>query len=310
MADGESKQGKDRPYWLPFLFAIIMFAALTFFFFNPDFVERTPYSFTTWVTIGYLVIVFMFIWLLIWKITLNTDVAPEPVVTPTEPPKKKKRPKPKPPIEEDEGEEDEPSKPPTKPRKKRVVVAPGKAAADSADEMPDGLHRSEDTIDEDILDLSRVVEYPDKEPGGVYSDTPVRVDEHLILNFRILLGKVCHNCEELEECKRRVEGKLDEDVFLYNFECKDGIKHELQIARKKRETDGDKAETAKDMVKEKAAKAKEEEGEVEPTDEGETPTEKEEPKKKAPHKKKKTVSKGGKKKASSASSKKKSPAKK
>jgi len=328
MADGESRKGKDRPYWLPFLLAVIMFGALTYLFFNPDLVDRTNYSFTTWVTIGYLVIVVMFIWLLIWKITLNTDVAPEPVVTPATEPAKKKKPKPKPPVDEDEGEEDEdePPSPPTKPRKKRVVVAAGTAgaAADAADELPEGLRRPEDTIDEDILDLSRVVEYPAKEPGGVYSDTPMRVDEHLILNFRIILGKVCHNCEELEDCMRRVEGKLDEEAFLNNFECKEGIKQELQRARKKRESEGDKAETAKEMVQEKAAKAKEEEGEVEPTDEeaealpdeGEEPASKEKVKKKATPKKKtgtkgakeKTGTKGAKKKTSSTSSKKKSTA--
>jgi chemotaxis protein histidine kinase CheA len=189
--------------------------------------------------------------------------------------------------------------------------------------MPDGLKRSEDAIDEEVLDLSRVIEYPEKEPGGVYSDTPVQVDEHLILNFRILLGKVCHNCEELEDCKRRVEGKLDEDVFLHNFDCKEGIKQELQRARKKREAEDEKAEAAKDLVKDKAEKAKEEEAEVEPEDEeakapeertGEAkekaPAKKKTPPKKGTTSKKGTGAKGGKKKKTSTSSKKGSAAKK
>jgi hypothetical protein len=289
MAEGEPKGGKERPYWLPFVIAFAMWIILTIMFFRPDLVDRTRFTFSEWVTIGYLVTVIMFVVLLVWKITLNTEVMAEVVEAPKEEPPKKPRPKARP--AEDEGAEEEapPRKPPTKPKKKRVVVATSTPAdiMGPDDELPEGLKRPEDVIDEDIeaMDgMPRVVEYPSKEPGGVYSDTLLKVDESLILNLRVLLGKVCHNCEELDDCKRRVEGKLDEDIFLYNFECKDGIKAELKRARKKREAEREKAEVAKKMVEERAGEAKGEEPKLEG------------PKKKAPPKKgtkKKRASKKG-----------------
>ncbi|NIP33533.1 MAG: hypothetical protein GWN18_01225, partial [Thermoplasmata archaeon] len=79
MADGEEKKGKSRPYWLPFVIAFVMWLVLTIFFFRPDLVELTRFTFTEWVTIGYLVTVVMLVWLLIWKITLNTEVTAEAV---------------------------------------------------------------------------------------------------------------------------------------------------------------------------------------------------------------------------------------
>jgi outer membrane biosynthesis protein TonB len=307
MADGEAKKGKDRPYWLPFVLAIGMLLWLIYLFLNSDVVDKTQFSFSEWVTISYLVTVVMLIWLLIWKITLNTEVATEVATeaavaaATAEEPKKKTRPKPTPPEPATEEEIAEAEKATAKPRKKRVVVASGTSATKKIphdDELPEGLKRPEDVISEDVEDMAdmpRVVEYPKKEPGGVYSDTLLKVDENLILNYRILLGKVCHNCEELDECKRRVEGKLDDDIFLENFECKDGIKAELQKARKKRETEEEKAESAKDMVEEKAAKAKEEEKEAS-DDEG---AEKKKPSaKKKTTKKKKAPSSGTKKKTS------------
>jgi outer membrane biosynthesis protein TonB len=302
MADGEAKKSKDRPYWLPFVIGLGMFVWLTYLFRNPDVVDKTQFSFSEWVTIGYLVTVVMLIWLLIWKITLNTEVATEVAVAAAaaeKPKKAKAKPKPPKPLTDEEVEELE--KTPVKPRKKRVVVASG-AASEVADrlphddELPEGLKRPEDVISdevEDMTDLPRVVEYPQKEPGGVYSDTLLKVDENLILNYRILLGKVCHNCEELEDCKRRVEDKLDEDIFLDNFECKEGIKAELQRVRKKREAEEDKAEAAKEMVEEKAAKAKEEE---EPSEEKAPPKKPTTSKKKTS--KKRTTSSGTKKKTS------------
>ncbi|TRO50210.1 hypothetical protein E2P71_11100 [Candidatus Bathyarchaeota archaeon] len=249
MAEGEVPKAKERPYPAPFIVALVMFLILSYLFFDPDLVGRTRFTFSQWVTIGYLITLIMLVLLAIWKVTIDTEVAVPMAVE--EPPKKPKA-KAKPAVE---GERTGERKPAPPKKKKRVVVATGDAAvaADAADMPPEGLRRSEDTVEEEAIeDLSRVVEYPPKEPGGVYSDTLVRVDENLILNLRILLGKVCHNCEELDDCKRRVEGKLDGDVFLANFECKDGIKRELQRARKKREAEEQKASDAKEMVKQKA----------------------------------------------------------
>lgn len=297
MAEGEPKGGKQRPYWLPFVIAFVMWIALTVMFFRPDLVERTRFTFSEWVTIGYLVTVIMLVWLLIWKITLNTEVTSEVVETPAE--EKEKRPSTKArPVEEDTDEDAPPKKAPTKPRKKRVVVATGSAAgvAGHDDELPEGLKRPEDVIDDDIEDMEgmpRVVEYPAKEPGGVYSDTLLKVDENLILNLRSLLGKVCHNCEELDDCKKRVMDKVDEDIFLYNFTCKDGIKAELNRARKEREAEEEKAEAAKKMVEEKAGEAKDDEGpeEGEETSEGEKASNKGSAKKKPASPKKGTKKK-------------------
>lgn len=249
MAEGEVPKAKERPYPAPFIVALVMFLILSYLFFDPDLVGRTRFTFSQWVTIGYLITLIMLVILAIWKVTIDTEVAVPMAVE--EPPKKPKA-KAKPAVE---GERTVERKPAPPKKKKRVVVATGDAAvaSDAADLPPEGLRRSEDTVEEEAIeDLSRVVEYPPKEPGGVYSDTLVRVDENLILNLRILLGKVCHNCEELDDCKRRVEGKLDGDVFLANFECKDGIKRELQRARKKREAEEQKASDAKEMVKQKA----------------------------------------------------------
>ncbi len=307
MSDGETKSRKARPYWLPVIIAFIMWAVLTYFYFTPEAVDRTRFTFDEWKNIGYLVTSIMLVWLFIWKITLNTEVISE-----TEEDKPKAGSKAKAeeeeeeeeePPEEEPPEEEPPEEEPPKPRKKRVVVkAPAAAAAAAAldDELPEGLHRPKDVPEEDLKDLPRVIEWEKKDPGGVYSDTLVRVDENLVLNLRTLLGKVCHNCEELDDCKRRLGGKVDDEIFLFNFECKDGLKKELSKARKKREKEEKKAAAAKDMVEEKAATAKDDEdGEVEAQKKKAAPSKK----KTTTSKKKKTkVTKSTKKKSASSSS--------
>jgi hypothetical protein len=269
MAEGEPKGGKDRPYAAPFLVAIVMWAWLSYLFIDPDMVERSGFTFTEWVTIGYLVTVLMLVVLLIWKITLNTEVATQAMTVAEE---VEERPKAKTkarPAADEEGSEEGAEEAPPRPRKKKRVVVAAGSAADAVgpdDELPEGLKRPEDVIDDEVEDMEgmpRVVEYPEKEPGGVYSDTLLKVDGNLVLNYRILLGKVCHNCEDLDKCKQRVMGKLDDDIFLYNFTCKEGIKAELNRARKEREAMVDKAEAAKKMVEDKAAASKEESSEDE-----------------------------------------------
>ncbi len=279
MSDGETKSRKARPYWLPVIIAFIMWLVLTYFYFTPEAVDRTRFTFDEWKNIGYLVTSIMLVWLFVWKITLNTEVITE---AEEDEPKAKAK-------EEEEEEEKPPEEEPPKPRKKRVVVkAPAAAAAAAAldDELPEGLHPPKALPEEDLTDLPRVIEWEKKDPGGVYSDTLIRVDENQVLNLRTLLGKVCHNCEELDDCKRRLDGKVDEEIFLFNFDCKDGLKKELNKARKKREKEEEKAAAAKDMVEEKAAAAKDDE------EEEEAPTKKAAPPKKkkaAPSKKKKTT---------------------
>ncbi len=270
MSDGESKGRKARPYWLPVIIAFIMWLVLTYFYFTPEAVDRTRFTFDEWKNIGYLVTSIMLVWLFVWKITLNTDVISE---AEEEKPKAKTEAKK---AEEPEEEEEPPDEEPPKPRKKKrvVVKAPATAAAAAGaaaidDELPDGLHRPKDIPEEELKDLPRVIEWEKKEPGGVYSDTLIRVDDTMVLNLRTLLGKVCHNCEELDDCKRRVAGKVSDEIFLYNFECKDGLKKELNKARKKREKEKEKAAAAKELVEGKAATAKDdEEKEKAPTKKG------------------------------------------
>lgn len=258
MSEGETKSRKARPYWLPVIIASIMWLVLTYFYFTPEAVDKTRYTFDQWKNIGYLVASIMLVWLFVWKITLNTELVSEieddkPGAASMAPAKK---------AVETEVEEESLEEEPPKPKRKRVVVkAPAAAAAADAleDELPEGLHRPKDMPEEDLKDLPRVIEWEKKEPGGVYSDTLIRVDENLVLNLRTLLGKVCHNCEELDDCKRKVDGKVDDEIFTHNFECKDGLKKELNKARKKREKEEVKAAAAKEMVEEKAAISKDDE---------------------------------------------------
>ncbi len=259
MSDGESKGRKDRPYWLPVVIAFGMWAWLTYLYFTPDAVDTTRFSFNDWKNIGYLVTVIMLAWLFIWKITLSTEVITEVIDEGTA----DKKAKPEARAAMEDGEEPEEETPPTTRRTRVVVTAPAAAAAaaaagaaDDDDELPPGVHPPKDVPEEDLKDLPRVIEWEKKEPGGVYSDTLIQVDGNLVLNLRTLLGKVCHNCEEIEDCRRRIEGKVDEEVFLWNFECKDGLKKELQKARKAREKEAEKAEAAKEMVEGKAASTK------------------------------------------------------
>jgi hypothetical protein len=257
MVEGEAKSKKDKPYGLPVAVAGAVFLILIIIYFNPGLVDRSVYGldFDTLMNIGYLIIIVMLILQIVWKFTLSTEVeVEEPVpAKKAEPDDPKAAPKEgKPPVKK---------KAPVSAKPKRVVAEPPEDEEDNlmAEEPPEGLHRPHgDLIEEDIDDLPRIIEHPKKEPGGVYSDTLIRVDTSLILNLRTLLGKVCHNCEELDDCNRRIKGKLDDDIFQYNFECKDGIKRELQKARKKRQAKAvvAKDEAAKEMVKGKAAKAK------------------------------------------------------
>jgi hypothetical protein len=273
MSEGEARTRKDKPYWAPFVVALVMFFVLVAFYIDPTLLDFSKYGldFDMFMNIGYLIIVIMLCLMFIWKITLSTEVAPDEVVVEKVAIEKEEEP-----SEEEYYEEEAPPEEKAKVRPKRVVVEPEEEEIIDIDEEEEAL---------EITDLPRMIEYPKKDPGGVYSDTLVRVDENLILNLRTLLGKVCHNCEELEDCKRRVSGKLDDDVFLYNFECKPGLKKELQRARKKREAA--KAKAAKEQVEEKAEGAKEKKTSTATA------------KKKASSGGKKKATSGGKKKASS-----------
>jgi hypothetical protein len=256
MSEGETRTKKEKPYYLPPVIALVTFLMLVYFYMNPELLPRSALGleFDDWMNIGYLIIIVMLCISFIWKITLSTPVgaAVEPKV--------------KGETEEAAGSGEPKVKKAPKARPKRVVKAkaPPKVEVDEEEaepldeDIPEGLHRPHgEIIDDDIEDIPRVIEYEKKEPGGVYSDTLIRVDKGLVLNLRTILGKVCHNCEELEDCKRRVAGKLDDDVFLFNFECKDGLKRELHKARKKRQAEAKKAKAAKEMVKGKSTKSTE-----------------------------------------------------
>ncbi len=245
---------RSRPYGVTFAIAIAVFAVVLVLYIQPSLQERSPIAFNTWVTIGNFVILVMLILLVIWKITLSTEVEdymePGAEVAP--------------PIAEHRttrvvDEVDEPVEElprPARAKPKRVVVKTIEPEEEEEDEvLPKRLHLPQsDLVEEEIEDLPRIIEYPDKESGGVYSDALIKVDSNLMLALRTLIGKVCKQCDEEEKCQQRVKGKLDEEVFSDNFECTKGLKRELSKARKKRQAEEAKAAAAKELVKEKADK--------------------------------------------------------
>lgn len=244
MSAEEAHTQRNKLYGVPFAIAVIMVAFLALIYFNPSLQKFTLTDFDTLVKITYVVVVIMLVWLAIWKITLSTEVAGggAPVAPARD--------------EESEEEEVEPPKPPA-PKKGAGPEVATKRGEDSADrppretEMPEGLRSHDKEAPEEPGERMRVVNWPKKEIGAFYCDVPLRVDRNMVLNLRSLLGRVCTQCEELEDCKRRVGDKLDHEVFEWNVECKDGLKRELQRARKRRDEKA-KADAARDMVESKA----------------------------------------------------------
>ena len=251
MSGEEARVQRSRPYGVTFAIAIAVFAVVLVLYIQPSLQERSPIAFNTWVTIGNFVILVMLIVLVIWKITLSTEVdenlEPGAEVKPAMAEPRTTRV-----VDEmDEPVDEVPRPARTKPM--RVVIKTMEPEEEEGEVLPKRIHLPQsDLVEDDIEDLPRIIEYPDKESGGVYSDALIKVDSNLMLNLRTLIGKVCMQCDELEDCHQRVQGKLDEEVFSDNFECKKGLKRELSKARKKRQAEEAKAAAAKRMVKEKA----------------------------------------------------------
>jgi hypothetical protein len=71
----------------------------------------------------------------------------------------------------------------------------------------------------------KLVEYPKKVPGGVYGDTIVRVDPLTKLNLRTLLVRSCMICDRQGKCWDEFMETVSQEEFLYNIDCKKGLRH-------------------------------------------------------------------------------------
>jgi hypothetical protein len=236
--DEEPKQRRHRPVAIPLIIAFVVWLILLLLYAFPELGTKTNLSFELWLNIGNLVLAGMIFWAALSRFTFA------PVEEAEEPSAKAEGEEA--PIEAEamaepsgkDGTVADRPKPRAAPnaaaervkaaaeRAKGVTVAPAEGAEAAVAQRPPA---GEEGV--------RVVEWPPKKPGGVYSDTLVQVDYDLVLNMRTELGRVCGNCEGLPECKKRVGGRLPDDVFEWNFECKEGLKHELAKVRRARQAE-------------------------------------------------------------------------
>ena len=243
MPEKEARPRRRRPEAIPFIIAFIFWALIVIRYFMPG-LKITTVSFDVWLNIGYLVILICLVVAAIIRFTLVEGIEAPPAEEAC--------------AVEAEVVEERPTKPAGKPAGATPRPKPraAKAATKSgkvADEVPAGVTVTPATEEEPAEGGSRarppatapvtpapeesirLIEYPKKLLGDVYSDTFIRLEEGLVLNLRTKLGRVCGNCEELSECQRRVEGKLPAEVFEWNFECKEGLKRELSRAKQAKE---------------------------------------------------------------------------
>jgi hypothetical protein len=243
---------KRGPYGIFLAIAVVYWLALLLLYVWPSAINRTTVEWLNYdllVQLGYLIIALCLFATAFWKITLSTSIqeVPLPIEKPEEATEVEEEPERAAPKVE--------AKPPAK-----AKAAKRKETAVSEADLPEGLKAGAEDLEMDLISMPRKVDWPPEEIGTVYADTPVLVDMNLVLNLRSPIGKVCRKCEELDACMRRVKDKLDKDVFLFNFECKEGLKKQLQKARKDRQkktkAQSAKADAAKDKVKATAKKAK------------------------------------------------------
>jgi hypothetical protein len=261
MPVGEDRPRSRRPEAIPLIIALVVWAIIVLLFFFPELGQSTGWDFDYWLNIGYLVI---FICLLVAAVSKYTfgpasqeveeaeDAEPVEDEEGAKAAKGTKGPKgPKAPVAKTTRPAAKTARPVAKARPasqtgapKGVTVAPD----EEPPERPPARPAAQVKAPEPAV---RIVEWPFKRPGGVYSDTFVQVRRDLVLNVRTELGRVCGNCEELPACKKLVSGRITEDVFEWNFECKEGLRRELGRMRKAK-------------LVEAAAKAKEQDAPTEP----------------------------------------------
>jgi len=231
----EPKKRGHRPLAIPLIIAFIVWLVLLLLYALPDLVPPTKLSFELWQNLGNLVLAVMIFWAALSRFTfapveevgegaspakervdecpIEAEVMPEPAGKDVA---VAARPKPR-------------AAPSAAAEKVKAVAERAKGVTVASADVPEAAPGSGPTAPEEGV---RIVEWPSKKPGGVYSDTLIQVDYDLVLNMRTKLGRVCGNCEGLPECKKRVGGRLPDDVFESNFECKEGLKRELARVRR------------------------------------------------------------------------------
>ena len=243
MPEKEARPRRRRPEAIPFIIAFIFWALIVIRYFMPG-LKITTVSFDVWLNIGYLVILICLVVAAIIRFTLVEGIEAPPAEEACAVEAEVVEERPKKPAGKPAG-----ATPRPKPRAAKAATKPGKVAA----EAPAGVTVSPATEEEPAEGGSRarppatapmapapeesirLIEYPKKLLGDVYSDIFIRLEDGLVLNLRTKLGRVCGNCDELPECRRRVEGKLHAEVFDWNFECKEGLKRELSRAKQAKE---------------------------------------------------------------------------
>jgi len=239
MPKKEARPRMRRPEAIPFIIAFIFWLLIVIRYFMPS-LKITTVTFDTWVNIGYLVILICLVVAAIIRFTLVDGIEAPPPEEAC--------------AVEAEVVEERPAKQAGKPagaaprpkqRAAKAASKQGKSAAEAPvgvtiapaaeEETVEGGTEVEPTVAApaapEPAESIRLIEYPKKQLGEVYHDSFIRIEEGLVLNLRTKLGRVCGNCEELPECRKRVVGRLPDDVFEVNFECKEGLKRELSRAK-------------------------------------------------------------------------------
>jgi len=237
----EPKQRRHRPVAVPLIIAFFVWLVLLLLYAFPDLGDRTDLSFELWQNLGNLVLAAMIFWAALSRFTfapvegpedseasakeagdeapIEAEIVPEPIgkAGPVA-----ERPKSR-------------AAPTAAAERVRAVAESARGVTVTPAEGPEAAPAAQaPPVGEEGV---RIAEWPPKKPGGVYSDTLVHVDYDLVLNMRTELGRVCGNCEGLPECRKRVGGRLPDEVFEWNFECKEGLKRELAKVRRAKQAE-------------------------------------------------------------------------
>ncbi len=76
----------------------------------------------------------------------------------------------------------------------------------------------------------RIVEYPKKETGCIYSNTLIPINKNLVLNLRVFVAKSCMLCDDQESCWAGFKNSVNYKDFMANTECKDGLTGKAKTA--------------------------------------------------------------------------------
>jgi|GEM_PF-6137140 len=76
----------------------------------------------------------------------------------------------------------------------------------------------------------RIIEYPKKETGCIYSNTLIPIDKNLVLNLRVFVAKSCMLCDEQEKCWAGFKNSVNYQDFMANVDCKEGFTGKAKTA--------------------------------------------------------------------------------